>query len=41
MGVTDAIVGFRDPYVMGNDTEPLDAKIRNLEQFAEKVMTKV
>ena len=40
-GVTDAIVGFRNPYVMGNDTEPLDAKIRNLETFAEKVMSKV
>jgi len=26
---------------MGNDTEPLDTNIRHLEQFAEKVMTKV
>ncbi len=37
-GVTDVIVGFRDPYIMGADTEPLDAKIRNLETFAEKVI---
>src|ERR1700751_4394098 len=28
-GVTDAIVGFRLPYMMGKDTEPLDTKIRN------------
>src|SRR3954463_11028531 len=40
-GVTDAIVGFRNPYVMGTDTEPLDAKIRNLETFAEKVIANV
>src|SRR6202030_4808874 len=32
-GVTDVIVGFRIPYIMGTDTEPLDAKIRNLEMF--------
>ncbi len=30
-GVTDVIVGFRIPYIKGPDTEPLDAKIRNLE----------
>jgi hypothetical protein len=41
MGVTDAIVGFRDPYIMGNDTEPLDTKIRHLQTFAEKVIAKV
>jgi alkanesulfonate monooxygenase SsuD/methylene tetrahydromethanopterin reductase-like flavin-dependent oxidoreductase (luciferase family) len=40
-GVTDAIVGFRNPYVMGNDDEPLDTKVRHLESFAEKVMAKV
>lgn len=40
-GVTDVIVGFRIPYVMGQDTEPLDAKIRNLEMFAENVIAKV
>jgi len=39
-GVTDAIVGFRVPYIVGPDTEPLDAKIRNLERFAEHVIAK-
>src|ERR1700758_5358307 len=39
-GVTDAIVGFRIPYIMGPDTEPLDAKIRHLEMFAENVIAK-
>ncbi len=40
-GVTDVIVGFRIPYVIGPDTEPLDTKIRNLETFADKVIAKV
>ncbi len=40
-GVTDVIVGFRWPYILGPDTEPLDTKIRNLETFAEKVIEKV
>jgi hypothetical protein len=40
-GVTDVIVGFRLPYIMGPDTEPLDKKIRHLERFAEHVMAKV
>ena len=40
-GVTDVIVGFRIPYIMGPDTEPLDTKIRNLEMFAENVIAKV
>jgi len=40
-GVTDVIVGFRIPYIMGQDTEPLDAKIRHLETFAEKVIAKL
>jgi alkanesulfonate monooxygenase SsuD/methylene tetrahydromethanopterin reductase-like flavin-dependent oxidoreductase (luciferase family) len=40
-GVTDVIVGFRVPYIMGQDTEPLDAKIRHLEKFAERVIAKV
>ena len=39
-GVTDVIVGFRIPYIMGPDTEPLDTKIRNLEMFAENVIAK-
>ena len=40
-GVTDVMVGFRIPYINGPDPEPLDAKIRNLEMFAEHVMSKV
>jgi hypothetical protein len=39
-GVTDCIVGFRVPYIKGPDTEPLDAKIKNLEWFAENVIAK-
>ena len=40
-GVTDCIVGFRVPYIKGPDTEPLETKVRNLEQYAESVITKV
>jgi probable F420-dependent oxidoreductase len=39
-GVTDAIVGFRYPYINGPDTEPLEAKLRHLERYAERVMSK-
>ncbi|HTM86475.1 MAG TPA: LLM class flavin-dependent oxidoreductase [Mycobacterium sp.] len=39
-GVTDVIVGFRLPYIMGADPEPLDRKIRHLERFAENVIAK-
>lgn len=37
-GVTDVIVGFRVPYVMGPDTEPLAKKVEHLERFAESVI---
>ena len=40
-GVTNVIVGFRLPYIMGPDTQPLDDKIRNLEKYANKIMSKV
>ena len=40
-GVTDCIVGFRVPYIMGPDTEPLQTKIDNLEKYAEQVISKV
>ena len=40
-GVTDLIVGFRDPYIMGPDTEPLAKKVEHLERFAESVVAKV
>ena len=40
-GVTDAIVGFRIPYITGPDTEPLAAKIKHLEWYAEHVIAQV
>ena len=40
-GVTDVIVGFRVPYVMGPDTEPLAKKVEHLERFAESVIAEV
>ncbi|GAA2058518.1 TIGR03619 family F420-dependent LLM class oxidoreductase [Williamsia deligens] len=40
-GVTDVIVGFRIPYIMGDDTEPLQTKIDNLRGFADGVISKV
>jgi probable F420-dependent oxidoreductase len=40
-GVTDCIVGFRDPYIKGADTEPLEKKIAHLEQYAENVIARV
>lgn len=40
-GVTDVVVGFRVPYVMGPDTEPLATKVENLERFAESVIAQV
>lgn len=39
-GVTDVIVGFRLPYIIGQDTETLEAKIRHLEKFSERVIAK-
>jgi len=40
-GVTDVIVGFRWPYVVGPDTETLQTKIDSLRQFADSVIHKV
>ncbi len=40
-GVTDIMVGFRIPYIVGPDTEPLENKIRSIEKYAEKVISKV
>jgi probable F420-dependent oxidoreductase len=34
-GVTDCIVGFRVPYIKGDDTEPLADKIAHLDKYAE------
>ncbi len=41
MGVTDAIVGFRWPYVKGPDTQPLQDKLDALRRFADTVIAKV
>ena len=41
LGVTDVIVGFRWPYGVEQDTEPLQTKIDNLRRFADDVITKV
>lgn len=40
-GVTDCIVGFRVPYRMGPDTEPLRDKIDHLDRFGEEIIAKV
>ncbi|HEX7718114.1 MAG TPA: TIGR03619 family F420-dependent LLM class oxidoreductase [Marmoricola sp.] len=40
-GVTDAIVGFRVPYIKGPDTEPLQTKVDNLNRYAESIISKV
>jgi probable F420-dependent oxidoreductase len=40
-GVTDVIVGFRWPYQIGPDTEPLSAKIDNLQRFADRVIARL
>jgi probable F420-dependent oxidoreductase len=40
-GVTDVIVGFRWPYAVEPDTQPLADKIGALNAFAEKVIAKV
>ncbi|MCD4524198.1 TIGR03619 family F420-dependent LLM class oxidoreductase [Nocardioides sp. cx-173] len=40
-GVTDCIVGFRVPYVMGTDPEPLQDKVDHLNRYAEQIIGKV
>jgi len=40
-GVTDIMVGFRIPYTVGPDTEPLENKIRAIEKYGEKVIAKL
>jgi probable F420-dependent oxidoreductase len=41
MGVTDVIVGFRYPYVVGPDCETLQDKVDPLRRFADDVIAKV
>jgi probable F420-dependent oxidoreductase len=40
-GVTDVIIGFRWPYTVGPDAEPLGQKIDNLRRFADDVIAKM
>jgi len=40
-GVTDVIVGFRLPYILGPDTEPLADKVAHLQRYADKIIAKV
>jgi probable F420-dependent oxidoreductase len=40
-GVTDVIVGFRWPYEVGPDRQPLEEKISALRQYADTIIAKV
>ena len=40
-GVTDVIVGFRDAYSPGPDTQPLDEKLAALQWYADEILSKV
>ncbi|MGA8847325.1 MAG: TIGR03619 family F420-dependent LLM class oxidoreductase [Nocardioides sp.] len=40
-GVTDCIVGFRVPYIMGADPEPLEKKIAALNAYGESIIAQV
>lgn len=40
-GVTDLIVGFRDPYTTAPDTQPLQEKIDALHWYSDEVIAKV
>lgn len=41
LGITDAIVGFRWPYHVGPDPEPLQPKLDAIARFADDVITNV
>jgi len=36
----DVMVGFRNSYTQGQDTEPLETKLTALRQYADRVMSK-
>ena len=40
-GITDVIVGFRLPYIVGRDTEPLQKKIDHLNWYGENIIAPV
>jgi hypothetical protein len=41
LGVTDLYVGFRDPYVVGPDTQSLDENLTAMRWYADTVIAKV
>ncbi|BBX66006.1 hypothetical protein MSAS_51800 [Mycobacterium saskatchewanense] len=41
IGVTDVLVGFRNPYVKGDDMQSLADKLARLERFADEIISKV
>ncbi len=41
MGITDAIIGFRNSYANEQDTQTLEQKVDALESFADSVIVKV
>jgi probable F420-dependent oxidoreductase len=41
LGVTDVIIGFRWPYHVGPDPEPLAEKLASLRKFADRVIARV
>jgi probable F420-dependent oxidoreductase len=41
MGVTDVTIGIRNPYIKGEDPQPLEDKLAKLERYAETVISKV
>lgn len=40
-GVTDVIIGFRDAYSPGPDTQPLEEKLGALQWYADEILAKV
>jgi len=41
LGVTDVIIGFRWPYSVEPDTQPLEEKLAAMNKFAERVIARV
>jgi hypothetical protein len=40
-GVTDLVVGFRQPYMVGPDREPLQTKLDALRRYADAIIAKL
>ncbi len=41
LGVTDVIVGFRDAYMRGPDTMPLEKKLAALRKYGERIISRL